>query len=158
MDEHDADGQGVAGALDARFPGKYLSVTSFKRDGNPVATPVWFVIENGRLLIYTGPDSFKAKRIRRNPAVQIAACNATGGLRGDQMPGTAEFLPDSETDHVMRLIKHKYRVDRVLKLPFYNFVQRLKGNHPNGPIVTLAITPLADDARSGSQPPGAPVS
>ena len=35
----------VATQLEARFPGKYLSVTSFKRDGTPVATPVWFVVE-----------------------------------------------------------------------------------------------------------------
>lgn len=64
--------------LKARFPGKYLSVTSFKRDGTPVATPVWFVVDDGRLLIYTDPESFKAKRIRRNPSVRIAPCNATG--------------------------------------------------------------------------------
>jgi hypothetical protein len=130
-----------ATALEARFPGKYLSVTSFKRDGNPVATPVWFVIENGRLLIYTDPESFKAKRIRRNPSVKVAPCNATGKLRGEPAPGTAEFLPEEQTDHVMRLIKRKYRVDRVLKLPFYNLVQRLRGKHTSGPITTLAITP-----------------
>lgn len=128
--------------LESRFSGKYLSVTSFKRDGSPVATPVWFVIENGRLLIYTDPASYKAKRIRRNPSVKIAPCNATGGLRGDQVAATAEFLPDSETDHVMRLIARKYRVDKVLKLPFYNLVQRLRGKKTDGPIVTLAITPL----------------
>jgi hypothetical protein len=43
---------GPAGAgLDARFPGKYLSVTSFKHDGG-VATP-WFVIDSGRVLVKT---------------------------------------------------------------------------------------------------------
>jgi hypothetical protein len=135
----DLDGPG----LEARFPGKYLSVTSFKRDGTPVATPVWFAIENGRLLIYTDPQSFKAKRIRRNPSVTIAPCNATGRLRGDPALATAEFLPAGETDLVMRLIRRKYRVDRVLKLPLYNLVQRLRGARTGGPIVTLAITPLS---------------
>lgn len=133
-------------ALEARFPGKYLSVTSFKRDGTPVATPVWFVIEAGRVLIYTNPDSFKAKRIRRNPSVRIAPCNATGRLRGEPAPATAEFLPEDRTDHVMRLIKHKYRVDRVLKLPFYNLVQRLRGKRTSGPITTLAMTPVPGEA------------
>jgi PPOX class probable F420-dependent enzyme len=127
--------------LETRFPGKYLSVTSFKRDGTPVATPVWFVVDNDRLLIYTDPESFKAKRMRRNPSVQVAPCNATGRLRGEPAPATAEFLPDDQTDHVMRLIHHKYRVDRVVKLPFYNAVQRLRGKKTSGPIVTLAITP-----------------
>jgi uncharacterized protein len=127
--------------LEARFPGKYLSVTSFKRDGTPVATPVWFVIEDGRLLIYTDPESFKAKRIRRNPSVKVAPCNATGRLRGDPAPATAEFLPDDQKDHVMRLMARKYRVDKILKLPFYNLVQRLRGKPTSGPIVALAITP-----------------
>jgi PPOX class probable F420-dependent enzyme len=128
-------------SLDSRFPGKYLSVTSFKRDGTPIATPVWFLVDGQRILIYTDPESFKAKRIRRNPSVRIAPCNATGKLRGEPAPATAEFLPDDQTEHVMRLIHHKYRVDRVLKLPFYNLVQRLRGKRTSGPIVTLAITP-----------------
>jgi PPOX class probable F420-dependent enzyme len=129
--------------LGARFPGKYLSVTSFKRDGTPVATPVWFVIDNGRVLIYTGPDSFKAKRIRRNPSVTIAPCTPKGRLRGDPVPARAEFLPAGDTDRVMRLIARKYRFDRVVLLPFYNLVQRLRGIRTGGPIVTLAITPIS---------------
>ena len=58
--------------LEARFPGKYLSLTSFKRDGTGVATPVWFVVDDPRLLVKTGRDSLKVSRIRRNPAVLIA--------------------------------------------------------------------------------------
>jgi hypothetical protein len=50
-------------------------------------------------------------------------------------------LPEDQTDRVMRLIKPKYRVDRVLTLPFYNLVQRLRGNRASGPITTLAISP-----------------
>ena len=51
-------GEAVSG-LDARFTGRYLSLTSFKRDGIGVATPVWFVIDDGRLLVKTGRKSFK---------------------------------------------------------------------------------------------------
>ena len=39
--------------LDERFSGKYLSLTSYKRDGTGIATPVWFVIDDGRLLVMT---------------------------------------------------------------------------------------------------------
>jgi PPOX class probable F420-dependent enzyme len=62
------------------FAGKYLSITSFKRDGTGVATPVWFVQEAGRLL-QTDANSYKVKRIRRNPHVTVAPCTATGRLR-----------------------------------------------------------------------------
>ena len=133
-------GPGGSG-LDARFPGKYLSLTSFKRDGTGVATPVWFVIENGRLLIETDPQSFKAKRIRRNPAVTIAPCSATGRLRGGPVPARAEFLPQSELDHVGQLMARKYRIDRVLILPMYKAVQRLRGARGGTAEVVLAITP-----------------
>ena len=129
--------------LDARFPGKYLSLTSFKRDGTGVATPVWFVIENDRLLIHTDPQSFKAKRIRRNPQVMIAPCTASGRLRGAPVPAMAEFLSQSEMDHVGQLLGRKYRLDRVLILPLYRAVQRLRGTPAGTASVALAITPLA---------------
>ncbi len=129
--------------LDVRFPGKYLSVTSFKRDGTGVATPVWFVTENGRLLIHTDPQSFKAKRIRQNPAVMIAPCSGSGRLRGEPVPAKAEFLPRSEMDHVGHLLERKYRIDRILILPLYRAVQRLRGAPAGTTNVALAITPTA---------------
>jgi len=134
--------------LEARFPGKYLSLTSFKRDGTGVATPVWFVIENGRLLIHTDPESFKAKRIRRNPSVMIAPCSGTGRLRGERVPANAEFLPESEMDRVARLLKRKYRIDRVLILPLYRMVQRLNGAPVGTTNVALAITPISSPSSS----------
>jgi uncharacterized protein len=127
--------------LDALFPGKYLSLTSFKHDGSAVATPVWFVIEHGRLLVNTDPQSFKAKRIRRNPAVTIAPCTASGRLRGDPMPARAELVPNSELERVKQLLARKYRIDRVLILPIYRAVQRLRGARAGTAEVAIAITP-----------------
>jgi PPOX class probable F420-dependent enzyme len=115
--------------LAARFPGKYVCLTTFKRDGTGVSTPVWFAIDDGRLLIYTDPQSFKVKRIRRNPAVLIAPCTDTGRLRGDPMPANAEVLPASQLDHVEELLARKYRIDRVLIAPVYRGVRRLRGAH-----------------------------
>src|SRR4051794_25834588 len=136
---------GIA-ALDARFPGKYLSLTSFKRDGTGVATPVWFVAANGRLVVKTGDQSLKVKRIRRNPTVMIAPCSASGRLHGDPVPAQAEWLPATELENVDRLMAHKYRIDRVLILPLYRAVQRLRGNRAGGAEVGLAITPASDAA------------
>jgi uncharacterized protein len=134
--------------LDARFPGKYLSLTSLKRDGTGVATPVWFVIENGRLLVKTDEQSFKAKRIRRNPAVMIAPCSASGRLHGEPVPAQAELLPESDMAHVDRLMADKYRIDRVLILPLYRAVQWLRGAHAGTAEVVLAITPTSSAAPS----------
>ena len=130
--------------MSVEVTGKYLSVTSFKRDGTGVATPVWFVADNGNLLIETERDSFKARRIRRNSSVLIAACTASGRLRGEQVTAEASFLPESEREHVEQLMAHKYRVDRMLILPVYRAIQRLRGKslaQDQSKPVVLSITP-----------------
>jgi uncharacterized protein len=95
--------------------------------GSGVATPVWFVAENGHLLIETDANSFKVRRIRQNPKVLVAPCTASGRVRGDELPADAEFLPDGGRERVERLFARKYRWDRILILPVYRAVQRLRG-------------------------------
>jgi hypothetical protein len=77
--------------------GKYLNITSYKRNGTAVATPVWFVEQGGRLLVETDAASGKVKRIRHNPAVLVAECSASGRLRGDQLSAVAELLPSPKS-------------------------------------------------------------
>src|SRR5512132_2813241 len=79
-----------AADLEALFPGRYLSVTSFKRDGTGVATPVWFVSDGRRLFALTDLHSPKVRRIRRNPRVLIASCLPGGKLRNEPVPARAE--------------------------------------------------------------------
>jgi PPOX class probable F420-dependent enzyme len=107
--------------------GKYLSLTTYRRDGTPVSTPVWFVEEDGRLFVITAASSYKAKRLRRNPAAMVAPCTARGVPTGDAIPVHVEFLPPEEHARVGRLIAEKYRVDRVLILPIYRLVMKLRG-------------------------------
>jgi PPOX class probable F420-dependent enzyme len=123
------------------FQGRYLSITSYKRDGQGVATPVWFVQRDGRLLVETDAASGKVKRIRRNPQVRVAVCNAGGRLRGEQVPAVAQILPGSEIGAVERLIADKYRFDMIIFRPL-RFVQaRLHlGRSRTGPAI-LGITP-----------------
>jgi PPOX class probable F420-dependent enzyme len=122
--------------------GKYLSLTSYRRDGSGVATPVWFVAEDGRLLVVTDADSYKVRRIRRNHEVTVAQCTAMGRLRGAPIVARAEVLPESEGPHVEELMARKYRFDRHIILPIYRAVQwALRKRPPTGKPVYLAITP-----------------
>jgi len=57
---------------------RYVNLETFKKDGNGVKTPVWAAPTGGRLVIMTGADSFKVKRLRRNPKIRIAGCNGNG--------------------------------------------------------------------------------
>jgi uncharacterized protein len=123
------------------FRGRYLSITSYKRDGRGVATPVWFVSRDDRLLVETDAGSGKVKRIRRNPQVRLALCTASGRLRGKQMLAVAEILPDSEISAVERLIADKYRFDVIIFRPL-RFVQaRLHLGRPRTKPLILSITP-----------------
>jgi uncharacterized protein len=127
-----------------RFDGKYLRLVTFRRDGTPVPTPVWFVLESDRLLVRTGDDSGKVKRIRNNASVTIAEASATGRAKTPPIPARAEVLADADMAHVDELMARKYRLDRILILPIYNLVQRLRHRGSTGEEVVLAITPSAE--------------
>jgi PPOX class probable F420-dependent enzyme len=129
------------------FPGKYLSITSFRPDGSGVTTPVWFVQEGRRLLVETDSHSYKVRRIRHTPFVKVAPCSPTGRLRGDPVDARAELLPQAELGRVEELFARKYRIDRVVILPLYRVMQRAL--HPRRQKkrpqqVILAITPVGE--------------
>jgi len=142
-----------SGSPKLKVNGKYVSLTTHRRDGTPVATPVWFVEDGGRLFVITDAGSYKAKRIRRNPAVTVASCSARGAVRSEQCAGWAEFLPDSEHDRIDRLMAQKYRIDRILILPIYRLAMKLagKGARQTDTSAYLAITPT-NPAAAGTPP------
>ena len=119
---------------------RYLSITTFKRDGTPVSTPVWVVAEGDGLLVWTGAKTWKAKRIRRDAHVQVAACSARGAVRGPSLDATATVL--EETANVERLLLAKYPVGYRL-LRFANTAVRLVRRRPPGRSVTIALAPAA---------------
>jgi uncharacterized protein len=93
---------------------RYLSLTTYRRDGTAVSTPVWFVLDEGRVLVWTSAASRKAKRLRRDSRVRIAACDFRGNVHGAAWDGTARFLQQREGPHVQRLLRKKYPVARRL--------------------------------------------
>ena len=148
-DEAAAAGQSRGRAAAApMFRGKYLSVTSYKADGTAVATPVWFVQQDGRLLVETDAAAGKVKRIRRNPLVRVAACTAGGRLRGEAVPAVAEVLPESEVAGTERLIIRKYRLDAAIIRPLQAVHSALRLGRPRTRPVILAITLRRDRLRS----------
>ena len=126
-----------------RITGKYLSVTSFRRDGTGVATPVWFVNEGDRLLAMTAAGSGKVKRIRRNPSVTVAACSARGRLHGTPIPAHAELLPSTEVERVKRLMGHKYRFDLLFIRPIRAIQSMMHPERRDELTTVLRITPTS---------------
>jgi PPOX class probable F420-dependent enzyme len=96
---------------------KYISLTTFRRNGAGVATPVWFGEENDTLYVMTRSDMGKTKRIRNNPGVTVAPCTIRGKVTGPQFPATARLLPREEHAHARATINRKYLLAR-LSSPF----------------------------------------
>lgn len=72
----------------------YVRLRSYKRDGGAVDTPVWVAPLDGKLVVFTLKDSFKVKRIRRNPKVQVAKCGVAGKLLGPWYDGRCALVTD----------------------------------------------------------------
>ncbi|MFE9837545.1 PPOX class F420-dependent oxidoreductase [Streptomyces sp. NPDC005551] len=102
--------------LDALAAGKYLLVTSYRKNGTGVSTPVWVVRDGDALGIWTAADTGKVKRIRNRPDVLAGPCDLRGHPTGAQLPATAEILDEAGTDRIRRLIARKYGLTGRLTL------------------------------------------
>ena len=126
-----------------RIPGKYLSITSYRRDGTGVATPVWFVTEDDKLLVMTAVGSGKVKRIRGNPFVTVAACSARGRPHGRLIAARAELLPSTEVERVKRSMERKYRFDLFFIKPIRWLQSLFHPERRNETATVVAITPTS---------------
>ena len=126
----------------ALFPGRYLSVTSFKRDGTGVATPVWFVSNGSRLFAFTDLHSAKIRRIRRNPRVLVASCRVDGKLHNEPVEASVEVLTaDADLERVQKLLLARYKLSYRVVMLFYRLGRRLRGKRSVADGAALAITP-----------------
>ncbi|MGI5365539.1 PPOX class F420-dependent oxidoreductase [Streptomyces sp. A244] len=102
--------------LDALGAGKYLLVTSYRKNGTPVATPVWVVRDGEALGVWTAADSWKVKRIRNRADVLVGPCDLRGNPTGDQVPATAEVCDAATTARYRQLVGRKYGLTGRLTL------------------------------------------
>jgi len=105
-------------ALDRIGTTKHVSLTTFRRNGQPVPTPVGGLVHDGTLYALTPPETGKVKRIRNNPQVTIAPCNMSGTVPADSpvVPATARLLDPAETVRVQELMKQRFLMYRLVHL------------------------------------------
>ena len=88
---------------------RYISLTTFRRDGSTASTPVWVVSDDGeRLLVWTGAGTWKVRRIRRDPRVLVAPSDYKGTEKGPRLAGRARVLGPEAEELVARLLRRKY--------------------------------------------------
>jgi uncharacterized protein len=107
----------------------YLSLTTFRKDGTPVATPVWASKDGDRLYVWTETDAGKIKRLRNNGRVLLAPCDSRGGLQGAQVEGTAVVLDaPSDVARLRALHRAKYGLQFRLFDGFASVFRRARGH------------------------------
>jgi PPOX class probable F420-dependent enzyme len=98
---------------------KYMNVETYRRSGDSIRTPVWFV-QSGELLFFlTRADSGKVKRLRHNPEIKVATCKMNGEVTGSWHPAQAIPLETNESiEAVKTLFDQKYGAAIKLSLAF----------------------------------------
>ncbi len=89
---------------------KYIRITTFRRTGLSVPTPVEFVQQNRTVYLRTAKDSGKVKRIRHNPSVTIAPCTIRGKPLGPAVEAFASLVDDDKGEPILQLFKDKYGI------------------------------------------------
>lgn len=87
---------------------KYINLETYRKNGQPVSTPVWFMIDNNLVYVVTSSDTGKVKRLRNNPAVRIMPSGFRGEPKGEWMDGKARFAEGAEAERAIQLRKKKY--------------------------------------------------
>jgi PPOX class probable F420-dependent enzyme len=95
---------------------KCIALTTFKRDGTKVSTPIWFNVIGGKIYVTTEPGAWKVKRIANNPNVEFAVCTQRGKVTGQPFGGAARILTPVELAPVIAAKKRRYITFRLIHL------------------------------------------
>ena len=87
---------------------KYINLETYRKNGNPVSTPVWFMIDNGLVYIVTSADTGKIKRLRNNSSVRVMPSGFRGERKGDWIGGKARLAEGAEAERAIQLRKKRY--------------------------------------------------
>jgi PPOX class probable F420-dependent enzyme len=93
---------------------KFVLVTTFKRSGEPVSTPMWFGLDAGKLYFRTYADAVKLKRIRNNSKVLVGPCDPRGKPKGEMVEARARILPPEDKERADRIVQSNYGLIRRL--------------------------------------------
>ena len=125
----------MAAAFDRFVNQKTVLLTSYRRDGTPVGTPVNIAVEGTRAFVRTFDSAWKLKRVRNNPAVEIAPSTMRGQPTGPAIRARARLLAGSEAERASQALNKKHPILHGVLVPL---VHRLRGNKA----VHIELTPL----------------
>jgi uncharacterized protein len=107
---------------------KYVSFVTYKKDGSPVATPVWVVPFEGGYAFTTEPDAFKVKRLRNDARATLTVCDMRGKIAEVAIvhTGAAVILNEADAKRVDALIRKKYTIGYRM-LGVFSLLKKIAG-------------------------------
>jgi PPOX class probable F420-dependent enzyme len=122
--------------LDEISRSKYVSLTTYRKDGTAVTTPVWHVLNGGELFVVSDADASKVKRIRNNSHVVVTVCSVRGKIApgAPSAEGTARLLDAADTDAGRKLLARKYVMSRLGR--WFTKILQLRQR----PVIGIAVT------------------
>ncbi len=103
---------------------RYVRLSSFRKSGKAVPTPVWFARVGENLYVVTGRNTGKAKRIRNNPGVALAPSDFRGRPKGRDVRAVARLTEEQKGGAADRALRSKYG----WQYGAFEFVERLLGS------------------------------
>ena len=120
---------------------KYVSFTTYKKDGNPVSLPVWVVPFEGGYAFTTDHNAFKVKRVRRDSRATLAVSTFKGVVAPDAVVhvGTAVVLDGPDSKRVADLVRKKYWF-MYLAIIAQSWLRRMLGKASHAADTAIKVT------------------
>jgi uncharacterized protein len=104
-------------------------LTTYKRDGAPVATPVTIAVEGDHAYVRTWDTAWKARRMRNDPRVLVAPATMGGRRRGAPVPARSRLLSGDEAAYAARAIARRQRILQGILVPLTHRLMRYRTVH-----------------------------
>jgi uncharacterized protein len=104
-------------------------LTTYKRDGTPVGTPVSIAFDGERAFFRSYDRAWKTKRLRNNPRVEVAPCTMRGKPTGEPIAARATLLKDDESRTAAQALARQHRVLQAILVPLAHRLMRYKTLH-----------------------------
>lgn len=108
---------------------RHAQLTSYKRDGTPIGTPVWFAVEGDRVFVRAGRSTWKWRRVRNVPECELAPSTMRGKEKGDAIPLRGRILEGAEADHASRVLRRRYKIGHGVLVPLAHKLMRTDAVH-----------------------------
>jgi uncharacterized protein len=94
---------------------KFCLLTTFKKTGDGVSSPMWFALDGEKVYMTTRGQSWKVKRLKRNPNVKIGWSNGSGTIHGKLFSAKATVVEDQEEfQAAKKMLNEKYGLKKKL--------------------------------------------